>query len=208
MTTRSTKHLSLSNSVGVNIRFTPLQLQGLRRVVRKGDPEVFAIKADNLGVGNLVFISSDEEGKVQRALDNKTGVKITFDADIQTKPVLDWIKSTLHSKSASRTSKKTRKTTTTPLETVVEEEVVEEPVQVGNGGVLPYQPRGRGFMTRELMRRRRVAPSLQQWRSAHTSTVNGRGIGAQLRNVTRATHRGVVRASNKLQRVMSHLRKK
>jgi len=191
-------HLTI---VGVRINFSPLQLQSLRRINRTGEPEVFSIKAENLGVGDTINILSEEEGKVQNALEKGTGVRVTIDPYIQTKPILDWIKSTLHTgKPASRASKKTKD--------VVEvlTDVIEPEEQSGNGGDLPYHPRGRGFMTRRL----RVAPSLAQWRAAHPQTVtqvNGKGVGKVVRKATRATHRGVVRASNKLQNIISRLRK-
>ena len=180
--------------IAVKIRFTPLQLQGLRRVVnpkKKGDPEVFTIKAENLGKGDVINIRADEEEKVQRAIDNGTGVKITFDGNIQTKPILEWIHSTLHTSSSKKqtTSSLSKKKKKSPVKKLLEavDKLAEQegtggylPTQLGKGGYLPTQPRGRGFMlNRGLMlnRRMHVAPSLQQFRARQARTAQTTGTG-------------------------------
>jgi hypothetical protein len=154
---------------------------------KKGDPEVFTIKAENLGVGNVINIRADEAEKVQRALDNGTGVKITFDGDIQTKPILEWIHSTLHSKKGTVSPSKKKKGTLSPSKSLAKQakELVEkvldeeEATQTGSGGDLPFHSRGRGLMNPILGRRPRVAPSLSQYRSRQAGRAQRAVIAAQ-----------------------------
>jgi len=171
MSTTLSKDFFPVEVVGFKFNFTLSQMQALRRVMRKREPEILSIKAENLNKGDVINIYFKEAEKIQKALEKGTGVKITIDSTIQTDPIIQWIKTTSKKYPVNKASKKTSKKTTK----VVEEEDDEEDTQEGKGGYLPTQPRnGRGLF---LRRRMHVAPSLDQMRARKAATTaQGKGF--------------------------------
>ena len=89
-------------STSVKISPSVGQLVNLRRIVRHAKKNKFEsvpvkLTAGKVGKGSIeVIISPEEIDKVQKAIDNKTGVVINVDSKIQTTEVNNKIAGTLH----------------------------------------------------------------------------------------------------------------
>lgn len=153
------------------------QLVKLRSAVRKAKKNVFepislklgSDQLDKKGGIKIVLVEKDLK-KVDKAIEKKTGVVISFDSSIQTMDVVNAIAGTLHSKSEGKGLLPIRRM---PVGPHVMRPVVGPqgqrlkprgqgvlPVNRGRGvlpvnrgqGVLPIKPRGKGIVTRTAVK--------------------------------------------------------
>lgn len=144
------------------------QLVKLRSAVRKAKKNVFepislklgSDQLDKKGGIKIVLVEKDLK-KVDKAIEKKTGVVISFDSSIQTMDVVNAIAGTLHSKSEGKGLLPIRRM---PVGPHVMRPVVGPqgqrlkprgqgvlPVNRGQG-VLPIKPRGKGIVTRTAVK--------------------------------------------------------
>lgn len=144
------------------------QLVKLRSAVRKAKKNVFepislklgSDQLDKKGGIKIVLVEKDLK-KVDKAIEKKTGVVISFDSSIQTMDVVNAIAGTLHSKSEGKGLLPIRRM---PVGPHVMRPIVGPqgqrlkprgqgvlPVNRGQG-VLPIKPRGKGIVTRTAVK--------------------------------------------------------
>ena len=146
------------NVIGVSPKFTALQLRAIRRAKRTKVPESLTIKHKNLKDGDIIYISSEDEKKYLKALNNKTGVRVLFDIDQQMTPALDWIASSYGMKPKAKTQYSKFKGVSKKMPKGIKgasapagkgffgkdtRQKKFKKIMLGRGGVLPY-PKGRG----------------------------------------------------------------